>query len=190
MAAALEIVFDPAAFAGIAWAMREMQAKAPRAIARAVNAVGNKTTLRMKAVLAHQTGLQPRIVNRALRTRHASAGSLVFRIQSRGGDIRLRYFAALETETGVSAAPKDKRQVYAGSFIKGGRFPDRADIGRGGQVFMRSGKSRLPIALVRSGLYLPQEMTDGATAAAFHDVAARDLPTQLAVELARMLGSP
>lgn len=188
MAAALEVGIAATAFDGLAQLMREAQAKAPLALARAVNTAGDKAKGRMAAVLAPQTGLQPRVVNKALRSRRASAAGPVYRILSRGGDIRLKYFAARETQRGVSAAPWGQRQVYAGTFIKGGRFPARVDIGKGGQVFVRTGSSRLPIALVRSGLYLPDEMVKGASAAAFHAVAERELPTRLAAELGRVLG--
>lgn len=165
---------------------------APVGIARALNHTGDKARTQMVRTLTDQTGLKRKVIVKALQVNRAAqgggAGGLVYTIRSRGGNIRLKYFGARETRAGVSAAPWGARRVYLGTFIKGGRFPNRVSLSMGGHVFRRTGLSRLPIEGGRSGLYIPKEMVTGATAGAFFQVVQRDLPPRLVHELARILG--
>lgn len=98
------------------------------------------------------------------------------------------HFSPRETRAGVSAAPWNKRGIWAHSFIKGGKFPNRVPLKMNGQVFWRLGKSRSPIAKVKSGLYIPREMVTGQSEATFNAVVQRDLPPRLEHELRRVLG--
>lgn len=159
------------------------------ALNRAVNRAGDMAKTAMVRVLAPQTGLKPKVIRKALSSKKANAtNGATYVIYSKGGDIRLKYFAARETRKGVSAAPFSNRQIFAGTFIKGGRFPNRVDIGMGGHVFKRTGAARKPIVLQRSGVFIPEEMISGASGAAFHSTAERVLPDRLAHELLRLLG--
>lgn len=189
MPALLEVKADAAQLQRIANLIGAAGKNAPAAIARAVNHTGDKARTQMTRALTVQTGLKRQTIVRALRVTRASQSSLSYGIRSAGGDVSLKYFGARETRAGVSAAPWGRRRVYAGTFLKGGRFPRRVAITKlHGQVMERTGAGRLPIAKQKSGLFIPQEMVTGATAAAFREVAERDLPDRLAHELLRVIG--
>lgn len=148
--------------------IRKAGAQAPGLMANGLNAGG--AALRVKTIASEtaQTGLAKRVIAKAQREHRASAASLVYEIAAQGGDVRLKFFKARETKAGVSAAPWNARHVYAGSFIRGGKFPKRVGLGMGGHVFQRSGSARLPIVGGRSGLFIPTEMVTGKTAATFN----------------------
>jgi hypothetical protein len=185
----LRIAIDPSGFARMGNLLAAAGSKAPLALARAVNHTGAKARTAMARVLVKQTGLDYRTTSKALRPRQMWPGrSGAYVIRADGGNIRLKFFKAHETQRGVSAAPWNKRRVYAGTFIKGGRFPDRKQLQLGGHVFARLGSKRLPIIFARSGLYIPHEMVTGNSEKAFFAVVNRDLPDRLAHELARLLG--
>jgi hypothetical protein len=116
---------------------------------------------------AAQTGLKVATLDRAQEATHASPSMLAFTIRAKGGNVRLKYFGARETPSGVTASPWNASRTYGGAFLKGGRFPNRVGLSMGGQVFRRAGMARLPLEGVRSGLFIPTEMTTGKTAAAF-----------------------
>lgn len=100
----------------------------------------------------------------------------------------LKYFKARETRKGVSAAPRDARRVFSGTFIKGGLLAQRVGLKLGNQVFARTGKGRVPIAKQESGLFIPKEMISGAAASAFLSTVRRVLPIRLQHKIARILG--
>jgi hypothetical protein len=88
----------------------------------------------------------------------------------------------------VTPAPLGERHFYAGAFIWGGQFPNRVPIpGLHGQVFQRVDGKRLPIAKVKSGLFIPQEMVKGETAAAFEETVAAILPGRVEHEVGVIL---
>jgi hypothetical protein len=156
---------------------------------RAINHTGDKCRTGMSRELTLQTGLPRRTIVRALkRLRAGSVAGLAYVIRSAGGNVALKYFGARETQRGVSAAPWGDRRIYGGTFTKGGRFPNRVPLNKGGQVFMRTGSARLPIAVQRSGLFIPAEMVSGKTEAEFYAVVERDLPGRLDHELSRIFG--
>ena len=189
MAAMLEVKLDPAQLEKLGNLIGAAGKGAPAALARAINHTGDKAKTAMTRALTVQTGLQRKVIVKALRVNKATAGSLSYTIRSAGGDIGLKYFGARETRAGVSAAPWGKRQVYVGAFLKGGRFPNRVALSKtNGQVMLRTGSGRTPIEKQKSGLFLPKEMVSGATALAFETIAERDLPDRLAHELARIIG--
>lgn len=164
---------------------KKAEQQAPAAIARAVRRTGDMTATRVVRSLTAQTGLKRQVIARAVKK--APAG-LTYSLKSRGGNVHLKYFKARETRKGVSAAPWNQRRVFAGMFIKGGRFPHRVALGLGGQVYARTGKGRTPIASQRSGLFIPKEMISGATAAEFLAAVRTILPPRLAHEIAAILG--
>lgn len=192
----LEVRVDAADLARMANLIGAAGKMAPVAIARAVNHTGDKARTGMIRALTKQTGLKRKVIVKALKvTRAATGGSAgagaatsVYVIRSRGGNVSLKYFGARETRRGVSAAPWGQRQVFTGTFIRGGHFPNRVAIPKlGGQVYERTGPGRMPIRKAKSGLYIPAEMVRGATAAAFQSIARTDLPDRLVHELLRVM---
>ena len=162
--------------------------KAPHALRRAINHTGDKARTQVRKVLVKQTGLKYRTIVKAVRSTRSSYKSGSYVLKAAGGDIRLRFFGPRETRKGVSAAPWNRRQVFPGSFMKGGRFPKRVPLKSGKAVFRRTGKSRFPVKEVRSGLFIGEEMISGASEQAFFDTAQRELPPRVAHELYRVLG--
>ncbi|MBP0440675.1 hypothetical protein [Tianweitania sediminis] len=146
------------------------EVRARKAYSRAVNDAGRDTKTPTQRALAQQTGLKVKVTRKALRITRASPATLEYKLTGTGGDIALKYFGARETRKGTSAAPFNKRKVFSGAFIKGGQFPNRVDIGRGGHVFERASMSRFPINKVKSGVVIPNEMVKDATARTFERV--------------------
>lgn len=137
-------------------------------LSRALNHEGDKARTQVVRALTAQTGLLRKTIVKAVRRITAwPTRGLFYGIESKGGDIRLKFFMPRETSAGVSAAPWGGRRVFAGTFMKGGRFPNRVPLRMGGNVFKRAGSLRLPIEVQRSGLYIPDEMIKGASASAF-----------------------
>lgn len=163
---------------------KKAEAQAPGAIARAVVRTGTMAKTRMVRALVKQTGLKRAVLARALVGKQAGGS---YQIHSRGGNVHLKYFGARETRKGVSAAPWNKRRVFAGAFTKGGKFPHRVGLKLGGQVYMRTGKGRAPIVSQRSGLYIPKEMISGASEQEFLAAVATILPQRLQHEIAAIL---
>lgn len=155
---------------------------------RALNRAGSSGRSKAGSALAKQTGLKVRLIRTAMVPARASVGRLEYRIKARGGDIALKHFDARETRKGVSARPFGQRKVFAGTFIKGGKFPNRVSLNMGGQVFARSGSSRLPIAKQKSGVIIPNEMIKGASAAAWQSTVATVLPRRVIHEVKRETG--
>jgi minor tail protein Z (GPZ) len=160
---------------------------APKALMRAINHTGKKAKTQMVRSLAQQTGLPLKTTRKALKEKTAGVGG-AFIITSKGGNVRLKFFKAKETKRGVSAAPWNKRRVYPGTFMRGGHFPNRKDLGMGGAVVRRAGSSRYPMRTQKSGLFIPKEMVSGATESAFYQTAQRELPPRLAHELGFVIG--
>ena len=84
--------------------------------------------------------------------------------------------------------------VFAGTFMKAGRFPKRVDKPNwNGQVFRRAGGStgagKDKLEKVRSAaFYLPDQLVSGASAEAFRQVVElSDLPARLDHELRRVI---
>lgn len=164
---------------------------------RAVNHTGEKTRTQVTRVLARQTGLPYGVVKKALKVGKASGASITdgeitvrtdanlsYVITSTGGDISLKYFKARETRAGVTAAPRGQRQLFAGTFMKGGRFPNRVTAkGLNGHVYRRTGKGRGPLELQDSGVIIPAEMISGASASAFTDIVEAELPKRVMHEI-------
>lgn|GEM_PF-409418 len=167
---------------------------------RAVNHTGDKARTKVIRALAKQTGLPYGLIKRAVRTGRAwgagadaetfteGRGSLTYTLSSKGGDISLKYFKARETRAGVTAAPFGVRKLFAGTFMKGGRFPKRVTAKPlNGHVYNRAGKSRAPLEFNDSGVIIPAEMLKGETARAFLDVVETDLPPRVIHEIERLV---
>ncbi|MGE3877176.1 MAG: hypothetical protein AB7F74_29810 [Parvibaculaceae bacterium] len=153
---------------------------------RAVNRAGDMARTQVRSVLPKQTGLKRRTIVKAVHVSRSNPGTLVYTMAAKGGDVSLKYFGPRETRRGVSAAPFGNRQIFAGMFVKGGRFPNRVAINMGGHVFKRVGSKRTPIALQDSGVIIPAEMVKGATARAFETTVGRVLPQRMEHEIRRV----
>lgn len=184
----MDIHFDLSSFKVAGQHFADAAKQAPDATRRAINHTGDKAKTAMRVVLVNQTGLKRKTINKAVTsTRASSKGGGSYVIKSKGGNIRLQFFKAKETRAGVSAAPWNKRSIYAGTFIKGGRFPNRVGLKMGGAVLIRAGGSRYPLKTVKSGLFIAEEMVTGQSAQAFYSVVSRDLPARIAHEITRIL---
>ncbi|WP_208986312.1 hypothetical protein [Labrenzia sp. OB1] len=116
-------------------AMSRLSGKTIRLIgSRALNRAGSQGRTKAGRALAKQTGLKLRTIRKAMVPLRASGVSLEYRIKARGGDIALKHFDARETGKGVSARPFGRRKIFTGTFIKGGKFPSRVSLNKGGQV--------------------------------------------------------
>jgi hypothetical protein len=145
---------------------------APLALVRGINQTGDRVRTAMKRSLVGQSGLPSKTIHKALKKESAYGSNFTYEINSRGGNISLKYFKAKETPQGVVAHPWASAGLYPHAFMKGARFPNRVakeGIKRlNGHVFQRAGKRRLKINKVKSNLFIPTEMTSGATADTFY----------------------
>lgn len=161
---------------------------APDATRRAINHTGDKARTAVRVAMVVQTGLKRKTINKAVISTRASAkGGGSYTIKSKGGNVRLQFFGARETQAGVSAAPWNQRQIFASTFIKGGKFPNRVALKYGGAVLIRADQSRFPIHVVKSGLFIAEEMVKGNSALAFYNTVERDLPARIEYEISRVL---
>lgn len=166
---------------------------AEAALKRAMRHTGRKARTQVIRALTSQTGLRRATLVRAVREVSGDAGTLSFVLRTQGGDIRLKHFRARETRSGVSAAPWNKRSVFAGTFMKAGWFRSGRVVkpSWNGQVFRRAGgvtkTGRDKFEVVRSGLFIPTEMLQGQSAQAWRAVIERDLVPRVGHELARLL---
>jgi len=180
----MDLKFDLSAIATLGDRFQSAGKNTPKALRRAIAHTGPKANTAMKIALVAQTGLKRRTMDKALKGR-MQGNSYVVTVK--GGDAKLSKFGARETRAGVSAAPWNKRSIFARTFIKGGYFPNRVSIPKlHGQVFIRTGKARYPIKVVHSGVVLPVEMTIGQSAKAFESVVQRDLPLRFEHEFSRL----
>ncbi len=165
-----------------------LNTRLPQALPRLVNEVGARARTQVVRKLAGQTGLPRKTIVKAVGDpARARPGKLSYEMVTRGGNIRLKYLAPKETLPGVVARPWGKRTLFAGTFMRGGRFPARKDVAKfGGHVWRRLGGSRRFIVQARSGMLIPVEMTTGATRAAFEATAAPLLQQRLDALLARL----
>ncbi|WP_246103234.1 hypothetical protein [Rhizobium straminoryzae] len=166
------------------------------ALQRALNHTGDKARTQVVRALVVQTGLRYGVIRRAVKAGRAfgarsefshhpeGKASLAYTLSTTGGDISLKFFKARETRAGVSAAPRGKRMLFPGSFIKGGQFPNRVTAqGLNGHIYRRLGRSRGPLELKDSGVIIPVEMLEGASAAAFLDTVNKHLPDRVMYEI-------
>lgn len=164
-------------------------AKAPKAVNRALNRTGDMARTQVVRTVAKETSLPQKMVRNIVRRDPSREGDLTYTIYGAGGDISLKYFKPRETQKGVSAFVRGQRELYEGSFLRGGSFArGRVELNMGGHVFQRVGTARVPIEKLPSGVVVPAEMVDGASADAFEQVVADQLPRRLDHEIGRLLG--
>lgn len=176
-------------------------ANAPIALARALNHTGAKAKTQVIRNLVIQTGLKRSTIVRAVKVNKATAaaeqfgyaGSLTYTLSTSGGDISLKFFKPKETKAGVSAAPRGRRQLFPGTFTHGGLFPKRIGPVMGGHVFtnVAAGHAwRGKVSLENSGVYIPNEMLQGTTEAAFMRVMGTELEARVRHEIGHLMGMP
>ena len=166
-----------------------LNTKFPKVLPRIVNQVGDRSKTQVIRNLTKQTGLPRKTIVKAVGDPTRAHGrSLAYTMTTRGGNIRLKYLAPRETRAGVSATPWGKRQLFAGTFMRGGKFPNRVDApALGGHVWRRLNKSGTHITQARSGMFIPVEMTSGATAAAFQRIAGPLLKERVDAAIVKLL---
>lgn len=177
---------DTSRMVALSGALKRAGSAARPVVAMALNRTISMARTQVVRHTTAQTGLPRRTIVKAVKRGLATAASLMAKLESRGGDVRLKFFKPRESAAGVVATSG----VYAGAFMRGGRFPNRVAFSRAGMrgnVFKRTGSKRLPIEVERSGVFIPEEMISGGSLAAFHSVAERVLPERTAHELGRIL---
>lgn len=178
-------------------AIRALGDQAPVALGRALRHTGDKSKTQVVRSLARQTGLSRSVIVRAVKVKGPRHGNpnigradadLTYTLESRGGDISLKYFGAREVRAGVTAKPWNVRKTYKGAFMRGGAWPNRVALPTlNGHAFRRTDTDRTPIEKQKSGVVIPEEMIEGATLEAFETVINRDLPARVGHELHRLL---
>lgn len=160
----------------------------PKVITRALNRTGDMAKTRVVRELVKQTGLPQKTIRKAVKVKRASWKDLEYRLTASGGDVSLKYFKARETRQGVTAFVRGERELFEGAFIKGGSFArGRVALNMGGHVFQRiSGRTELE--KLKSGVIIPIEMVEGATARGFEAVVQDVLPRRVSHEINRSLG--
>ncbi|WP_051949244.1 hypothetical protein [Methylosinus sp. PW1] len=177
----LLVTFDDAALRQEIEGLDEVAAGAFRTqVVGALNRVGAELHQAIIAPLRMQTGLSGSTVPRSVHDVGASEAEISYSLVTRGGDISLKYFNAREERGGVLAFPwGNVRTFVAGAFIKSGRGANRRLSPKlNGQVFrnVAGGVWRGKIKKVKSGVFIPNEMVIGETAAVFQRVVAEELP--------------
>lgn len=123
-----------------------------RILYRALNRAGDKSATQIKRVLAKETGLPVGRVGRALTKISASSGRLIYKIDAKGGYLKITAgnFKARQVRKGVSHGAWGRRQTAKGAFIPKGMSV----------AFKRLSKRRLPIKALY-GPAIPREMVRG-----------------------------
>jgi hypothetical protein len=168
--------------------IERLQVEFPQVLPRVVNQVGNRAKTQVIRNLTAQTGLPRATIVKAVGNPNtARPGKLSYQMVTRGGNIRLKYLKPRETRPGVTAAPWGQRQLYPGTFMLGGKFPNRHGGKFGGHVMRRLNASGTKLTQARSGMFIPTEMTRGATAAAFERIAAPLLQERVGKVIAKLI---
>lgn len=161
--------------------IEDLNQKFPKVLPRIVNQVGDRAKTRVSRALVKQTGLNRDVIKRAVNnSARAFSGKLTYDLRSRGGNIRLKYFSPVETPQGVTAKPFGRQTMFAESFMRGGRFPNRVDVPKfDGHVYRRLNRSGSHITQTRSGVFIPKEMIEGMARQAFLTEAETTLPIRV-----------
>ncbi len=174
---AVEIRVDFAGLSQFEGMLREAGLKAPYAVAKALDAVGNKAMTQVKRAVAKQAGVSVGRAGSILsRSQAMGAGQGTFTIIARDVTMSLKEFSPRRTRAGVSAAPWGHRRTFPHTFF-----------GPGGHVFVREGTSRLPVKKLW-GPNIPKEMVKDQTEQTFYAFTAQALPMELEKWLLRALG--
>ncbi len=159
-------------------------------LAGELNVAGAAAHAAMIAPLEKQTGLHGNTIPRAVHDRPAGGwGGLTYTLATHGGDIKPKYFGAVELGGGVEAFPRSAAKFYPGAFIKSGFGGARKPSPKlHGQVFERYQGRK--IRLARTGVFIPAEFVQGTSRAAFEGVVSIRLAALVAGMLTRIAGAP
>lgn len=152
--------------------------------ARALNHTGDKAYTAVRHALVEQTSASRALIDEALKKTPASTNkggstALHYEIGGSGRALPLREFGAVQFSKGVRAKVWGRLQTYRHTFIV-----DRLSS----QVFVRTGRSRLPIRLVY-GPSIAKELVKDQSLAAFEKTA-KELNDRVMHELQRLLIVP
>lgn len=169
--------------------LAKLGTQAPVILTSALMRAGPQLERALESALTPQTGLPAGTIARAV-TLKGGALALTFRTQ--GGDVRLKFFKPHETRPGVSAAPRNVRSTFGGTFMRAGWWAtgrvEKANWN--GQVFRRAGgktkTGKARFAVARSDMAIPDEFVRGASLAAWETGSGRLLDT-VSAEIARLL---
>ncbi len=171
--------------------LEQVNRETPLVLPRIVNQVGNRAKTIVIRNLTAQTGLPRKTIVAAVgnpATARAN-GRLSYEMTTRGGFIRLKYLKPVERRAGVVARPFGQPKLFAGAFMKGGKFPKRVAVARfNGHVMKRLNTRGTHLTQVRSDVRIPQEMTTGATLQAFNATAAPLLRQRVEAFLIKRFG--
>lgn len=162
--------------------------KMARAEMRAVNRAGSMGRTQVLRATVKETGLPRKTIDNAIVVKKATMNHFDYRNDAKGGNVRLKFFKPRETRKGVTAKPFGKRRLFAGTFMRGGLFPNRKKITKrltGGNVYERYGR-RFPVGIVKSDVYIPTEMMEGADKTRWTEKALVALDKRIAHELSRL----
>jgi hypothetical protein len=154
-------------------ALGERQART--ALSRALNHEGDKGRTQVKRALVKQTGIKYGAVDKAMATVRSTPATLTYTLKARGDETNIAWFGGLQRRKGVSAAPWNKRRIFARSFI----------VPRFGRAFIRTSKKRLPIRPLY-GPNLARELVKDSSAAAWQSGVA-NIVARVGHEIGRML---
>jgi hypothetical protein len=149
--------------------------QARTAMSRALNHEGDKGRTQVKRALVNQTGIKYGAVDKAMATIRSMPGTLTYTLKARGDETNIAWFGGVQRGKGVSAAPWNKRRIFAHSFI----------VPKFGRAYIRTSRSRLPIR----GLYGPnlaRELVKDSSAAAWQRGVA-NIVARIGHEVGRML---
>lgn len=149
--------------------LAQIASRAPNEMAKSLNRVGNALRQQTIAAEARQTGLPQKVIRNAQQAQRADAANLRYRITAAGGNIALRFFRAREVNGGVASNPLAAYRFSPSAFIRGGQSSNRVPIrlGGGSNVYQREGKGRGPLRMLRSNVFLGEQLVQGQTAQAF-----------------------
>jgi hypothetical protein len=174
----LELGIDDKALHDLRSLMKQLADKRVElAMARAVKRVGDQAHGRIVKVLAKQVGTTPRAVKKyVIKEPPAPGRRIVYRIRAKSPTMSLKEFNPRAVAGGVSAGPWGKRRVFPRAFIS---------ASKGGHVFVRTGKKRLPVRKIW-GPSVAKEMVKDQSLAEFQKAVA-ELPARLRHELEAIL---
>jgi hypothetical protein len=163
-------------------ALQSLGGKAPYALARATDEVGNKTFTLMKRAVAAQTGAPYGRVSSVMSKQLAmGAGKGTFIIIARDVTMSLKEFNPVQTKRGIKAGAWGVRKLYAHTFF-----------GPGGHVYKNTHKwnkeSRRYNAIQKEwGPNIPKEMVKDQAEATFYAYTAVALPAAIEKWVFRLL---
>ena len=145
------------------------------ALSRSLNHEGDKGRTQVKRALVKQTGIKYGAVDKAIVTVRSTPATLTYTLKAGGDETNIASFGGVQRRKGVSAAPWNKRRIFARSFI----------VPRFGRAFIRTSKNRLPIRPLY-GPNLARELVKDSSAAAWQSGVA-NIVARVGHEISRML---